>query len=136
MKKIIRVNSTDRLFKNICENDLFTCEEITGGLRVRYNGMVAMLAGPIIRLTKLNENEIRITFSPNGAILIVTLLITAFFWAIAYFASEKENPNMAGTVIALLAPSVMWLLDIFVMNRISKLISEEIEAIADKQQEE
>lgn len=129
MKKIIEVANSDKCLDRLMQSEFFTCKETDNGIRVSYHGTAGAIAPPIIKLKKINDTQLSATILTNTFLLIVTLLITAFFWIIAYLAYTKENPSLAGIIISLFSPSIMWLLDIFVTNKMARLIIDEIISI-------
>lgn len=129
MKKTIEVASTDECIDRLMQSEFFTCRKTDNGIKVSYHGTAGAIAPPVIKLKKINDTQLSATILTNTFLLIVTLLITAFFWIIAYLAYIKENPSLAGIIISLFSPSVMWLLDIFITNKMAQLIIDEIKSI-------
>lgn len=129
MKKIINVKNADTIIEALKISDFFTCKELDNSLKIKYHGTAGAIAPPIIKLKKQSDTALEVTVLTNTFLLIVTFLITIFFWLIAFFAYSKAEPNIAGIIISLCAPSIMWVLDIFVTNQMSKLIIDEIKNI-------
>jgi hypothetical protein len=127
MKKIISTNDTQKLFDTLSSDSLFTCEKSISGLSVKYNAVFTAIGNPKINLIKLSDNEVEINILPNVLMIILALLITAFFWAIGIVAIVNSRMNLAGIIIAFLAPSIMWVVEYVFIKGISKIIIEEIE---------
>lgn len=128
MRKKLSVKSTQRLFDNLKSDALFTCDEKYYGLKVKYNDIFTSFVSPKINIYRLSENEVEIKISSNPLMLILSLIITIAFWAIAFYASYINTDKIAVVIIALIAPLFIWIYDIFFMNRISKIILPEIES--------
>lgn len=129
MKKIINVENSDTVVDALKASDFFTCKQLDNALKVKYHGTAGAIAPPVIKLKKQSDTQLEATILTNSVLLVVTFLITVFFWLIAFFAYSKNEPNITGIIISLLAPSVMWTLDIFVTAQMSKLIIDEIKNI-------
>ncbi len=129
MKKNINVKNSDNVIEALRKSDFFICRELDNSLKVKYHGTAGAIAPPIIRLKRQSDTELEVTVLTNTFLLIVTLLITVFFWLIAFLAYLKDNQNTIGIIIALCAPCVMWVLDIFITNQMSKLIIDEIKNV-------
>ena len=129
MKKIINVENSDTVIDALKTSDFFTCKQLDNALKVKYHGTAGAIAPPVIKLKKQSGTQLEATILTNTVLLVVTFLITVFFWLIAFFAYSKDMPNITGIIISLLAPSVMWALDIFVTAQMSKLIIDEIKNI-------
>lgn len=127
MKKTITVKSTQSFFDNLISDELFTCREMSYGLKVKYNDVFTPVGNPSINIYKLSEAEVQINITANPMLIMLSLGITVFFWAIAFVALYMGSDKTAGITVALLAPSVMWIYDIFFMKQISKIIMPEIE---------
>lgn len=129
MTKKIKTENADRLLEAIRDSELFTCEDTVFGTKARYNGIFSAMGSPKIRLAPISEQELAVSLSAGTLMIIVTLAITVFFWAIAGAALILASGKTAAVAVALLSPCVMWIIDTVVLRQLSKLIISEIENI-------
>lgn len=126
MKKIIEIADTDKLFENLSDDPLFSCEKSVSGLNVRYNAVFTVIGNPKINLIKLSDTSVQVDILPNVLMILLAAGITLFFWAIAVFGLLKDGFPMGGIITAFIAPLFMWMLEWFFLTKISKMIIEEI----------
>ena len=132
MSKIINVENTDEFFEKVKNSKEFKCDDAQSRLKLRYNEVFTSLGNPKITLTMLNDKEIKYTISPNIPMIVLAVITALFFWGIMIFA-VVNNKNTAAIVIAALAPTVMWLIELGFLKGISKIILNELNKINKKE---
>lgn len=127
MKKVIETADTETLFEKLTDDPLFSTEESTSGLNVRYNAVFTVIGNPKINLIKLSDTEVRVDILPNVIMLLLAAAITLFFWVIAILGILKDSFPIGGIITAFIAPVFMWVLEYVFTSKISEMIIEEIE---------
>ena len=127
MKKIIKTADAYKLFEKLTDDPLFSTEESTSGLNVRYNAVFTVIGNPKINLIKLSDTEVRVDILPNVLMLLLAAAITLFFWVIAILGILKDGFPIGGIITAFIAPMFMWVLEYVFTSKISEMIIEEIE---------
>lgn len=127
MKKIIETADAEKFFERLADNPLFSTEESTSGLNLRYNAVFTVIGNPKINLIKLSDTEVRVDILPNILMLLLAAAITLFFWVIAILGILKDGFPIGGIITAFIAPVFMWVLEYVFTSKISEMIIEEIE---------
>lgn len=126
MKYNLTVENADTLFDKVEKSEMFASERSVSGLSVKYNGVFTVISNPKINLIKLSDTEIRVDILPGFVFLLISILFTILFWAIAAAAIVMSRLNVPIIIIVFLLPSAMWILQHVFNKEIAKQVNEEL----------
>lgn len=129
MRYILETDNADSLFEKLKDGKMFSCEKSATGLRLRYNGVFTMIANPKILLVKKSEKQIEVNIISGIMLTVISLMYTAFFWALGAIAIIRDKLNAGLIIFTFLLPSLIWVLRLIFNRVISKQIIDEIKSV-------
>lgn len=127
MKFNLTVSDVNSLFDKIEKSKMFASKKSVSGLSVRYNGVFTIIGNPKINLIKISDTEIKVDILPSVLLVLISVVSTLFFWAIAVFAIVTSKLNIPVIILVFLLPSLIWTLQYVFNKEIAKQVKEELE---------
>lgn len=127
MKFNVTVCDADSLLEKVEKSKMFTSKKSVSGLSVRYNGVFTIIGNPKINLIKISDTEIKADILPSILLVLICVVSTLFFWAIAVYAIVTSKLNIPVIIFVFLLPSLIWILQYVFNKEIAKQVREELE---------
>ncbi|MDE5985087.1 MAG: hypothetical protein K2H13_07535 [Eubacterium sp.] len=127
MKFNLTVRDVDLLFDRVEKSKMFTSKKSVSGLSVRYNDVFTIIGNPKINLIKISDTEIKADILPSILLVLICVVSTLFFLAIAVYAIVTSKLNIPVIIFVFLLPSLIWILQHVFNKEIAKQVREELE---------
>lgn len=104
MKCRLTVADADKYFEKIQQNKMFSAEKSFSGYSLRYNGVFSLISNNKINLSKISKTEIEIDILPSAALILISVLFTAFFWVIGIIGIATAKLSIPLIIAVFLLP--------------------------------
>ncbi|MDE6156415.1 MAG: hypothetical protein K2F67_08265, partial [Eubacterium sp.] len=92
-----------------------------------YNDVFTIIGNPKINLIKISDTEIKADILPSILLVLICVVSTLFFLAIAVYAIVTSKLNIPVIIFVFLLPSLIWILQHVFNKEIAKQVREELE---------
>ena len=122
MKCRLTVADADKYFEKIQQNKMFSAEKSFSEYSLRYNGVFSLISNNKINLSKISKTEIEIDILPSAALILISVLFTAFFWVIGIIGVITAKFAIPLIIVVFLLPLPIWVLQMLFHKSICRQI--------------